>query len=422
MGSISYPVMNIPFCGLSSVDTDYLHCSLPFRFALQELTEVKPLFLGFVYTQAGAFFFVFHSRTLENWTTASDLTSFSQNTCISNSPSTMPPRPKTVSLYIEHEQKWRGKSSNVQKTLRREWAAKTAQQRTTLARRLTEAHNARTIVRAHEPLAQLTWETFQEGEPYADDQTLLFRHRLKAAIDAWKTLSGFQDAEKDAWGALRAEQESQGMSDKSLRFTEKCQKDSDARAARFNVSNEISGMIRLLDRPPLPISEGYGGRRRMPEKWVSSRTRNVRIRRRLVGDSNAGRVGIRPRHDGEEDGEEERTWSAQKQMSGGQAKVSLWLQVDQNNLIVDRLAKKEQYYDSEMWFEAKKWEADVKDENSRRPWEIVTHEALSNVRDLGSVVRFYEPSNRRWVDNNARRHITYLEWCPHGDLQDLIKD
>ncbi|KAF2170157.1 hypothetical protein M409DRAFT_19763 [Zasmidium cellare ATCC 36951] len=307
----------------------------------------------------------------------------------------MPPRPRTVGAYIEHEQKYRGRSKNVETTLRREWAAKTPQQRNALAKRLTEAYNARTIVRAQEHIAQTARDRFNEGEPYQDYQTLDFRQRLSTAITAYQTLHAHHQTETQAWLNLALEQENQGQALRSTQSTNKLHDDAVARASTWNCSTEMSRMQARLDRPPLP--EYPAGRQRMPEKWVSRGTKNARIRRKLLTESANGRVGLRPQNAG--DG----TWFAQRLMAG--------------SLI---LARKENFFNSGTWFDARKFSGDVQDENERVPWEILTHEAVANVRGLEGVVRLYEHSRRRWIDNEARKYTMFLEWFPFGDLGDLI--
>ncbi|KAK4503817.1 hypothetical protein PRZ48_004732 [Zasmidium cellare] len=324
----------------------------------------------------------------------------------------MPPKSRTVGAYIEHEQKCRGRSKKVETTLRREWAAKTPQQRSALARRLTEAYQARALVKAQEHIAQVARDRFTEGEPYQDNQTLLFRERLKTAIAAYQALNTHHQAESQAWTQLALEQTSQGATPRSIQSTQRLSNDATTRANTWDCSREISRMQARLDRPPLP--EHPPGRRKMPEGWQTVKTKNARLKGKLLRESENGRVGLRAENAG--DG----TWFVQRLIAGGQAKVAVWLSVDGNNRVVDRLARKEQYYHSGYWYDGRKWEGDVCDENKRNPWEIITHDAVNNVQNLNSVVRLYEKPRRKWIDNEARKHTMFLEWFPYGDLRELI--
>ena len=72
-----------------------------------------------------------------------------------------------------------------------------------------------------------------------------------------------------------------------------------------------------------------------------------------------------------------------------------------------------------MWYSPRYFNGDVRDPNSKTPYELACHDALLRVTKR-NVVNFREDLHRGLIDHDACTFRLYLEWCQHQDLMDLI--
>lgn len=86
--------------------------------------------------------------------------------------------------------------------------------------------------------------------------------------------------------------------------------------------------------------------------------------------------------------------------------------------------RKEQYYDSRQWFDARLWASgDMASDDNRVPWELECHRLITGVSDLDNVVKLRATTRSdvlRWVRKYNRMFRAYMEFCPHGNLDKLI--
>lgn len=71
------------------------------------------------------------------------------------------------------------------------------------------------------------------------------------------------------------------------------------------------------------------------------------------------------------------------------------------------------------WIEPTHWDGDVRDFDSRLPYELACNDALQRA-GLPYVVRIRGEVHQGLMDNEKCKYKVYLEWCPHKDLEDLI--
>ena len=64
----------------------------------------------------------------------------------------------------------------------------------------------------------------------------------------------------------------------------------------------------------------------------------------------------------------------------------------------------------------------MRDPASKIPWEPYIHDILTQLPGLDNVVRLRTGGAyiQDLVDHQSRSFRLYVEWCPHGDLHDLI--
>ena len=83
--------------------------------------------------------------------------------------------------------------------------------------------------------------------------------------------------------------------------------------------------------------------------------------------------------------------------------------------------RKDVYLDEKDWSSPRLWDGDVRDPNTKTPYELACHHALMQVPGLDSVIGMRETLGRGLIDNREMRYRMYLEWAPYGDLHELIE-
>lgn len=73
------------------------------------------------------------------------------------------------------------------------------------------------------------------------------------------------------------------------------------------------------------------------------------------------------------------------------------------------------------WTDAHRFQGDVRDPDSKIPWELATHAAASSVTNLNHVVAMIQGLNRNHIDHDNTSYRIYLEYCDQGDLDNLIE-
>lgn len=74
------------------------------------------------------------------------------------------------------------------------------------------------------------------------------------------------------------------------------------------------------------------------------------------------------------------------------------------------------------WADARLFDGDVKDPTSKVPWKLACYDALMDVPGLESVapLRGRLADGGELVNDEFMSFRMYMDWCPHGDLADVI--
>ena len=84
--------------------------------------------------------------------------------------------------------------------------------------------------------------------------------------------------------------------------------------------------------------------------------------------------------------------------------------------------RKDCFFSKTDWYDARKFAGNMRDPASKIPWEPYIHNILTQLPGLDNVVRLRTGGAyiQDYVDHESRSFRLYVEWCPHGDLHDLI--
>ena len=110
-------------------------------------------------------------------------------------------------------------------------------------------------------------------------------------------------------------------------------------------------------------------------------------------------------------------WAATKHLGGGMAMAVLWVMVDEDGLIQNRLVRKDTPMVAAMWADARFWAGDPKEDEDRIPMEFWCQDGIQNQAEATNVVRAFKYE----VDVDKMLYRLYTEYCPHGDLYSIIR-
>ncbi|KAK4503385.1 hypothetical protein PRZ48_004300 [Zasmidium cellare] len=118
-------------------------------------------------------------------------------------------------------------------------------------------------------------------------------------------------------------------------------------------------------------------------------------------------------------------WEHTEKYSSGSSSASLWVKRDANRTIIDRLVRKDVMF-SDIWFDTHSWawiNFDA-DNNDAMPWELYCHRLMTSGDNNNNIVRLRETNPDellKWVDKRYKRWKVYTDFCPYGDLDNLIE-
>ncbi|KAK4628249.1 putative serine/threonine-protein kinase nek2 [Fulvia fulva] len=154
---------------------------------------------------------------------------------------------------------------------------------------------------------------------------------------------------------------------------------------------------------------------KMRRQYLSRRRRQSARKAKAQTDAQIGNSGTgnRPGEPG--------NWVPWKRIgSGGQGSAWIWIYFNQNNAIIRRVVKKDTHC-KDSWYDIRAWAGnDLKDYNSRIPWEHRCQSQLTWIANARHVVRTTMQWSPILVSEAWKSHKIYTEWCPMGDLADLI--
>jgi len=107
---------------------------------------------------------------------------------------------------------------------------------------------------------------------------------------------------------------------------------------------------------------------------------------------------------------------------GASSTAVLFLDIDAAGNVRDRMMRKQVYQSRREWADATKWVGDVQDADKRIPVEVAC------LQDLRAIPRPVKLENRvnavrlrdHHIYDRIFRYTMYLEYCPYGDLADVI--
>ncbi|KAI5367232.1 Putative serine/threonine-protein kinase, active [Septoria linicola] len=108
------------------------------------------------------------------------------------------------------------------------------------------------------------------------------------------------------------------------------------------------------------------------------------------------------------------TWKVIEQMSGGMGKIDVWAKDDGNGRIVDRVVLKDTQMSFTSWQSESSWYGNGED---NVPIEFWVHSKMSN----GGKYVLQLASRRVQVDEDSRKFRMWMEYCPNGDLYQLLE-
>lgn len=153
------------------------------------------------------------------------------------------------------------------------------------------------------------------------------------------------------------------------------------------------------------------GRERMPVQWYLPHDDSVEQAKAVRAvDVRDGELGLQEHRPGVR-------WEAWKDVSGGMSEGSLWLAFDERTgRVVDRLFRKDVYYNAKQWHKWKYFDGDLRDVSSKRDWESSCHQAMQEVPGFHGVPVLRSSH----LNQDLKTARLYIEWAPHGDLAALL--
>lgn len=184
------------------------------------------------------------------------------------------------------------------------------------------------------------------------------------------------------------------------------------------VQNHLATARRRANTPPVP-GQRQDGKLKMHEETVPEQVKDNR-KVRCTAQFKQGQPAkslARPAWQG--------AWLFGK---GAMADAGLWVLLGANGNVVDRMVRKDTFWQAFEWGLVSKWYGDLRDLNNREPYEIKCHRSLdgaqSGLRDYSlNHLAVNIPGLRYYhIDDTRLLYSMSMEFCPFKSLADLIDD
>ncbi|KJY01970.1 hypothetical protein TI39_contig267g00001 [Zymoseptoria brevis] len=107
-------------------------------------------------------------------------------------------------------------------------------------------------------------------------------------------------------------------------------------------------------------------------------------------------------------------WKLMDLFNGGLSQAGIWVQVDENDIVHDRIVKKNSYMDSATWLSSKYWHGNPSDIVARSPLEAHLQQKCWRAANE------HFPRIRTWRQDHKNLFVSiYVEFCAQGDLLKL---
>ncbi|SMQ49694.1 unnamed protein product [Zymoseptoria tritici ST99CH_3D7] len=107
-------------------------------------------------------------------------------------------------------------------------------------------------------------------------------------------------------------------------------------------------------------------------------------------------------------------WKLMDLFNGGLSQAGIWVQVDENDIVHDRIVKKNSYMDSATWLSSKYWHGNPSDIDARLPLEAHLQQKCWRAANE------HFPAIRTWRQDHKNLFVSiYVEFCAQGDLLKL---
>ncbi|KAK5121264.1 hypothetical protein LTR85_005430 [Meristemomyces frigidus] len=177
------------------------------------------------------------------------------------------------------------------------------------------------------------------------------------------------------------------------------------------VQAEVNRLRNDADFPPVPPRAD--GRFKMPETSISARRLAARKRARRQA-FRGGAVPI-PQQPG-------LRWEGAWMITGGgMSTTGIWVSLDANDEVADRIVRKDTTLRRWQWVNAEYWDGDVRDRSRRRPMEAACQLQMGGVPNRSTKGLMVPELRTLRVDDAEKVYTMYMNYCPHGDLLKLIR-
>ncbi|KAK3708757.1 hypothetical protein LTR37_011278 [Vermiconidia calcicola] len=109
-------------------------------------------------------------------------------------------------------------------------------------------------------------------------------------------------------------------------------------------------------------------------------------------------------------------WTSAGYIGGGMAAAALWLDLDEQGRIRQRVVRKDTYFSANALSDATRWKGDPKVPSEREPLEWYCQRTVQGCQGAKNVVQALGCK----VDLDRLRYRLYTAWCPFGDTEELI--
>ncbi|KAK5167627.1 uncharacterized protein LTR77_007326 [Saxophila tyrrhenica] len=104
--------------------------------------------------------------------------------------------------------------------------------------------------------------------------------------------------------------------------------------------------------------------------------------------------------------------------AGSEAKGCVWLMLDDDDVIIKRVYRKDTFMSKKAWTHPTLWAGDVNDLDTREPNELATH---SEVSGNEGIVELFVTMDQRLVNRLSRSYRVYTLYAPHESLGDVFR-
>lgn len=186
---------------------------------------------------------------------------------------------------------------------------------------------------------------------------------------------------------------------------------------RRGIVQNTDSAQRLANSPPIPVQRP-DGRNKVDEGWVTDAAeKECNVRRQRVFQSSG------PGHGMQTDG-----WVGGWMFNeGAMANAGLWVLLhDDTDLVLDRVVRKDTFWDRSHWAHIQRWWGDIRNPDARVLYELKCHQTLdgaqSNLQEQNSeFLRINVPHLRAHHTDDAEMMLSLtMEYCPLKSLDRLI--